>query len=379
MRRDARIVVTMEDSTSIDSQPTADPNASAKPAKPPFFSLATVIALGVAMLAIVLSIGVWFESRSAMDKLTQSFGAKLADMDRAAKDVQGRNEALQRDLRDAQNRVAQLELKLGEFQNQRVAIEEMTRDLARAPEDWLLAEIEQTLNIASRELTLAGNVRAAIAALQTIDQRLARADKLQSVPLRRAIAQDLERLKATPAVDTQGIVVKIDNLMTLANTLPLNLPDGTPSPAAANSGGASARDTEASASSSWFGRAWQELRRDLKDLIRIRELDGTEVALLSPQQATFARESLRLRLLAARTSLLARDETTFKDDIRAAREIVGKYFDPKARVNQNTVAMLKQLAENPVSIAPPDVVQSLNAIRAARAARETRDSRERPR
>jgi uroporphyrin-III C-methyltransferase len=357
----------MDDLSPNDAQFSSA--ATAKPGKPPLFSLSTVIALGAALLAMVLAVGVWFESRSANDKLTQSFGAKLAEMERASKEVQGRSEGLQRDLRDAQNRVAQLELKLGEFQNQRVAIEEMTRDLARAPEDWLLAEIEQTLNIASRELTLAGNVRAAIAALQTIDQRLARAEKLQSVPLRRAITQDLERLKATPAVDTQGIAVKIDNLMTLANTLPLNLPDGTPSP---NTSVDSNREGDAK-SSSWFGRAWADLKRDMKDLIRIRELEGNEVALLSPQQATFARESLRLRLLAARTSLLARDETTFKEDVRAARELIGKYFDPKARVNQNTIAMLKQLQENPVSIAPPDVVQSLNAIRAARAARESRD------
>ena len=43
--------------------------------------------------------------------------------------------------------------------------------------------------------------------------------------LRRAITQDMERLKALPLVDTQGISVKLDNLMSLAPTLPLAVPD----------------------------------------------------------------------------------------------------------------------------------------------------------
>ena len=52
------------------------------------------------------------------------------------------------------------------------------------------------------------------------------------------------------------------------------------------------------------------------------------------------------------------------------REMLTRYFDPKAKVNVNALTMLKQLAENSVSIAPPDITGSLSAMRAARAARE---------
>ena len=50
--------------------------------------------------------------------------------------------------------------------------------------------------------------------------------------------------------------------------------------------------------------------------------------------------------------------------------MLGKYFDGKAKVNINAISLLKQLAENPISIAAPDIAASLNAARAARAARE---------
>jgi uncharacterized protein HemX len=120
----------------------------------------------------------------------------------------------------------------------------------------------------------------------------------------------------------------------------------------------------------WWRQIWRDFAHEMSDLIRIREIEPNEAALITPQQAFFVRENLKLRLLSARTSLLARDEVNFKEDLKTARELISKYFDQKAKVNQNAVASLKQLADNSVSIAAPDIVQSLNAVRAARAARE---------
>jgi uncharacterized protein HemX len=341
------------------------PNTTASPRKAPS-TVAPLVAVVFSVVAFLVAGGAWLGASSSKTELTQLLGAKIAELDKSNKDVAIRNESLLRDLRDAQNRVAQLEVKLAEFQNQRVAIEEMTRDLARAPEDWLLAEIEQTLNIASRELTLAGNVRAAISALQTADQRLSRADKLQAAPLRRAITQDLERLKAIPAVDTQGIALKLDNLSALAATLPLAVPASMKDLDGQRTVGAA----DGKSDLPWWRQIWRDFTHEISDLIRIRELESSEAMLITPQQALFVRENLKLRLLSARTSLLARDQANFREDLKAARELVGKYFDPKAKVNQNAIASLKQLADNSVAIAAPDIVQSMNAVRAARAARE---------
>ena len=324
-----------------------------------------VVVLAVALAGLAIAIWAWWDARDSAQTLTQTVGVKLAEQSKIQNQTAVLVDQMQKELRESQNRVAQLEGKLAEFQGQRVALEEMTRDLARAPEDWLLAEIEQTLNIASRELVLAANVRAALIALQTADQRLARADKLQVVQLRRAITQDMERLKALPLVDTVGISLKLDNLMVLAATLPLSIPDAT-------SGGApAARDARVTdAGENIALRFGRDLWFEMKQLIRIRELDSGDVALLSPQQSYFLRENLKLRLLSARTALIARDDVNYKEDLKLVRDMLTKYFDPKAKVNTNALAMLKQLAENPVSIAPPDITTSLNAARAARAARE---------
>ncbi len=320
------------------------------------------LALAGALIALVIALLALWENHDTAKDLQQTMGMKLGEQNALLRDSVARSDVLARELRDTQSRVAQLEGKLTEFQGQRVALEEMYRELARAPDDWLIAEIEQTLGIASRELTLAGNVRAALIALQAADQRLARADKLQVAPLRRAINQDMERLKALPLVDAQGISLKLDNLMALTATLPLAIPDAV---------AAAERDERSiDPNDNLLTRFGKDLWYEVRQLVRIRKLESGDLALLSPQQSYFLRENLKLRLLSARTALIARDEINYKEDLRIAREMLAKYFDGKAKVNVNSVALLKQLGENPVSIATPDITASLNAIRAVRAARE---------
>jgi uncharacterized protein HemX len=248
------------------------------------------------------------------------------------------------------------------MQTQRIALEEMYRELARSPDDWLLAEIEQTLNIAAQQLQLAGNVRAAVMALQTADARLARADKLQTVQLRRALNQDLEKLKALPLVDLTGIGIKLDSLVSLVDSLPLIVAESSPAARAPER-----KPDPSEGSMKRFGRdAWDEFRQ----LVRIREIEGSELALLTPTQSYFLRENLKLRLLSARHAMLAHEEVSYKEDLKLAREWLNRYFDPKAKVNLAASATLKQLLESAISIAVPDINASTNAVRAARAARE---------
>jgi uncharacterized protein HemX len=94
--------------------------------------------------------------------------------------------------------------------------------------------------------------------------------------------------------------------------------------------------------------------------------------LLAPGQAYFLRENLKLRLLAARVALLARDEASFREDLRATQAWVAKYFDTKAKSTAAALAALRQVADSPVNIAVPDINASLAAVRTARAAREKR-------
>ena len=68
---------------------------------------------------------------------------------------------------------------------------------------------------------MAGNVETALIALQGADARLAGAAQPRFLPLRRLIARDIERLKTLPTADISGMALKIENLMSAIDGLPL--------------------------------------------------------------------------------------------------------------------------------------------------------------
>jgi len=258
--------------------------------------------------------------------------------------------------------VRELEARLADTQEQRVALEEMYRELSRSADDRMLAEVEQLLIIASQQLQLAANVKGALIALQAADQRLARADKLQVAQLRRTLTQDMERLKALPQVDTVGIAVKLDHLVAQADALPLLVQASLP--------GANAEARARPLEEPGWRRVARDFWDEMKSLVRIRDLDSGDPVLLAPAQSYFLRENLKLRLLSARVALLARDEQSYRADLKAVQGWLQKYFDGKAKVNANALETLRLLAGSPISISMPDINTSLAAVRAARAARE---------
>ena len=315
-----------------------------------------------ALLAAAIVAYIAIDTRLAVRTMESSAGGRLAELGAEGRSARDTLAQAQSQLRETQQRVAELEARVSDTQEQRVALEEMYRELSRTADDRLLAEVEQTLVAASQQLQLAGNVRGALAALQAADQRLARAEKLAATPLRRAITQDMERLKAVPQLDTVGLAVKIDGLIAQADQLPLLIAETPPV----------ARVTKVRTDEPGFSRVARDFWEEMKGLVKIRDLDTPEPALLSPAQSYFLRENVKLRLLAARVSLLARDESSFRDDLRATQAWIAKYFDARARPTVAALATLKQVAETPVAIGVPDVNASLAAVRTARASREKR-------
>jgi uroporphyrin-3 C-methyltransferase len=325
------------------------------------------LARGIAIAAVVAAVATgWlaWDARRTLGDVQSSAGGRLAELGAAEAQSRAAFAQSQAALKDAQSRISELEARVADTQEQRVALEEMYRELSRSADDRVLSEVEQMLVLASQQLQLAGNVRGALAALQAADQRLARADKLAATPLRRAITQDMDKLKAVPQVDTVGIAVKLDTLIAQSDTLPLPIAEAGPARVASR--------TYYSDEPSGLSRAARDFWDEMKNLVRIRDMEAPDAVLISPSQAYFLRENLKLRLLSARVALLARDEPSFREDLKSCQAWVAKYFDPRAKSTAATQAALKQVAESPVSITVPDINASLAAVRTARAAREKR-------
>ncbi|MCX7892905.1 MAG: uroporphyrinogen-III C-methyltransferase [Burkholderiales bacterium] len=322
--------------------------------------LRTDIVALVALVAAALSLWQWFGTRGDLDRMREELALRLRDADGEARAARLAARDAENLAREAERRLDALEAKVGETLSQQLALEAMYQELSRGREDWVLAEIDQTLSIAARELQLAGNVSAALAALAAAEARLARLDKAQYPQLRRAIARDAERLRAAPALDIAGLTARLDQLAASVDGLPL-LAEGRPQPE---------RDGEAAAADGWWTRFWTALWAEAKGLVRVQRLDAQDQALVSPEQAWFLRENLKLRLAHARLAALQRNETAYRADIRAATQWISRYFDPRDKRTQAALATLKSLDAATVSVELPSIAESLAAVRALRAPRE---------
>ena len=179
----------------------------------------------------------------------------------------------------------------------------------------------------------------------------------QLAPLRRALSRDMDRLKAVPYVDVAGISIKLDQLTSTIDALPLAKDERLPPPKV---------DEPAPADSAWL-RFVREVWNDLRNVIRIEVSDRPAAPLVTPQQSFFLHENLRLRLLSARLALLSRDERAYKADLQAAVSWLRQYFDLQSKSVQAALATLAQQQAVAMPGEIPDLAASLDAVRSLKA------------
>ena len=340
---------------------TETPTEPARPAARA--SRAPVLAMIAVALAAALAALSWIDTRQRIGSTQEELARRLRDIESDTRDARALARQSQDSVRDAQARIGQLEARLVEWQSQQLALEALYQELSRNRDEWQLAEIEQVLAIASQQLQLAGNVRAALLALQLAEGRLARTDRPQFVPIRRALARDIERLKALPAIDFPGMSMRIDSLVASVDALPLAFDERAERLVAA-------KEAAGAAERGFWSRLGAEIWSELRQLVVVRQMSSPEPPLLPPAQAWFLRENLRLRLLNARLSLLARDEAGYREDLRATQNWLRRYFDVRSKQTADALAQLKQLSSASISFEMPTISESLDAVRGFKSRRE---------
>ena len=349
------------------TQPAAEP-ASPPPEEPSGRSecepsakswrMPVVLALAGAIVVVVWQ---WYDTRSQIGALREELGQRLRASDSAAGESLLLAKQAREAVREAQVKLTVLENKIAESQSQQVALESLYQELSRSRDEWALAEIEQILTVASQQLQLAGNVQAALLALQTAEGRLARSERPQFIPLRRVLNRDIERLKAAPNLDIVGMALRLDNLIASVDTLPLQFDERLQAPP---------KPAGAAGEEGVWARVLTEVWDEMKQLVRIRNMDRPDAALLPPAQAYFLRENLQLRLLNARQALLARDPARFRNDVQTAIAWLMRYYDTRAKSTATALASLKQLAASSINVELPSIVDSLAAVRNFKVARD---------
>lgn len=316
-------------------------------------------ALLLATAAVVFGAVHWFQDRGADDELRRELARRLAEMDTQNKEAASRSAQAANALREAEVKLGVLEAKLAESQSQQIALEALYQELSRNRDEWAFADIEQSVLLASQQLQIAANVRAALIGLENAEARLQRLDQPRYAGLKRALARDIEKLKALPLTDIYGSSARLDDVIAAVDKLPLAM-DARARPDKAGDKIAAVTDTPG------WERVLREAWAEMKQLVRIQRSGVQDAALLAPDQAYFLRENLKLRLSSARLALLTRDTRAYQGDLRNALAALETHFERKDAAVIAAAATLRKLQAAQLQAELPDLAETLEALRKLR-------------
>jgi uroporphyrin-III C-methyltransferase len=277
-------------------------------------------------------------------------------------------------IRDSAAKVALLQARVDEVTVQRGQYEELIQSLARSRDENVAGDIDAAIRVALQQSALTGNVDPLVATLRQSDERLARINQPRLDPVRRAIARDLERVRAVSLADVPSLVVKLDEVTRVVDELPLLSASARAEAERPPAAAAPAAPASAASAPAWFGarqvdavwrfvvdHVWNEAR----SLVRVTRIAHPEAMLMAPEQSFFLRENLKLRLLNARLALLSRQFDTAQADIQSARTALDRYFDRSARRTQHAGEVLHQVARQAHQVTLPRPDETLAALAAA--------------
>jgi uroporphyrin-3 C-methyltransferase len=234
--------------------------------------------------------------------------------------------------------------------------------------------------VAVQQSTITGSAEPLVAALRSADERLSRINQPRLQGVRRALARDIDRLRAVSAPELGSLLIKFDEAVRLLDDLPLQsnayaVARGAPAVPMAASGVGKPAPASAPASTNTLAIPWQhwldeatapvaKVWQSVRDLVRVRRIDTPEAMLLAPEQAYFLRENVKLRLLNARLALLSRQSDTAQADVQAAISALQTYFDNGARRTQVALELLRQVQSQSRQATLPRPDETLAAIAA---------------
>ena len=356
----------MDPSGPVLTSPPATPAAA--PAAPQGVS-GTVVAVvaAVAVAALVVSGMLWQRLGHTQEQLAR----QTAEAQAQAIEARTVAREAQEVARETATRQTVNDTRLSEVALQRTQLEELMQSLSRSRDENLVVDIESAIRLAQQQAQLTGSAEPLLSALKTADQRITRAAQPRLAPLQRAIIRDMDRIKTAAITDTPALLARLDDLVRLVDDLPTIYAVG-PS-YNKRSTAAPASSTPADAAPSWWmdglQRAWEVVRDEARNLVRVSRIDQPEAALLTPEQSFFLRENLKLKLLNARLGVLARQTDSARADLVAATVALNKYFDPASRKTQNAATLMQQVTQQLRSVEIPRIDDTLAALATAAAGR----------
>ena len=221
----------------------------------------------------------------------------------------------------------------------------------RRSSDWILAEAQYLVKLASRKLYLEQDFDTAKTLLINADDRLGGLREESITELRTALHQDIARLKELPVVDTVGIHAELSGLLVRVDGLTLRqryLPKS--------------EEVKGLQLSENVDDVWQNLSSSfqtfLDDFVKIRRVDQGQLPVVSPEQSWFIKSQIKMALIEAQQAALLKEPKAYAASLNQVATWVEAYFEPKAEQVQSMLGEVQTLAKRPVKTTLPAQIES---------------------
>ncbi|NOT11321.1 MAG: enzyme of heme biosynthesis [Methylococcaceae bacterium] len=237
------------------------------------------------------------------------------------------------------------------------AIQQVQRQLGKTRGDWLIADAEYLLSIANERLHLIGDVNTTREALEAADQRLRESGDAAAFKVREQISKEIAALRTITLPDIVGMYSSIQTLEDEVEKLSLLLPYSgrTVTPAKDDVLGEKDKSKKAN-------NLLDSAMSEIEGIVTIRRTDQPIKAVLTPEEARFIREQLRVKLEIIKIALVQHNDSIFQSSITDAKKWLEQHFNQNSEAN-NLADELNRLAAIKIRNQFPDISMSLKMLR----------------
>ncbi len=224
-------------------------------------------------------------------------------------------------------------------------------------QDWLLAEAEYLMRMANQRLQLERDWSGALSMLQAADNVLVETRNPAYSKVRAQLAKEMLALRAAPALDYTGAVLRLQALQEAIPQLPW-----VPERMLPEAQTGVSEEPEAASDLSWYEGLWQRLSQALVGMVRIRDREVPVQGPLSPDQQYYLQQNMHLMLEQAQIALLRQQADLYQHSLKRVADWLNEYLmmaDDQARAVQ---ASLQELQQWNVAPAIPDISNSLQLL-----------------
>ncbi|WP_404970225.1 uroporphyrinogen-III C-methyltransferase [Vibrio campbellii] len=248
------------------------------------------------------------------------------------------------------------EVVLGQQQKSIESLQLAVADVkGRRPNDWLLAEADYLVKLAGRKLFLEHDVESATQLMESADQRIAALNDPSLVGLRKAMANDITKLRIVPLVDRDGLVLRLTALQQQVDKLPLAnalLPEAA----------AVEKQQVSEDIANWQDNLMTSLKDFSENFITFRTRDGNVIPLLSPQQHFYLKENIKAKLETAIKAVYQEQGEIYTTSLETADKWAMAFFNQDDNSVKEFNKTLSQLSKQDIQVEYPAKLESQNQL-----------------